>query len=281
MPRNETYSWLGVEEPQFRATTLPAHLLVLSQNVGLLRAWTWRILRARYRQSLLGGLWAILQPAVTVAILTIVFTRFVKVDTGGVPYAVFSFAAIGPWMLLSGSLTDMVSTLVDHLNLITKIYFPREILPLAAVLARLADFGIALLLVVVLLVYYRMPMSPHAWLWLPVILVIQLGLTIGVGLAVAALNVFFRDVRHVVTLGLQVWFYASPIIYPASAMPVGLNWLLYANPMAGVLEGYRSVLIRGQAPGLALAASAVTAAIALLGGYRLFKAKEVMFADVV
>jgi ABC-type polysaccharide/polyol phosphate export permease len=273
--------WLGLEEPGFRAPSVAAQLRQLFENAGLLYAWTWRIIRGRYQQSVLGGLWAVVQPAATVAILTVVFTRFITVDTGGVPYVLFSFATIVPWTLLSASLADMVSSLVDHLGLVTKIYFPREVLPLAALLARLVDFGIAFLFVAALLAYYRTPVSASVWAWLPVILLTQLALVAGLGLAGAALNVFVRDVRHLVTLGLQVWFYASPVLYPASAMPGRLRWLLYANPMAGILESYRSVLVRNEAPGLPLAAAAVSGVVALLVGYRMFKRGEVTFADVV
>jgi lipopolysaccharide transport system permease protein len=253
----------------------------LTESRGLLWAWTRRIVRGRYQQSVLGGLWAIIQPAATVGIVTVVFTRFVPIETGGVPYVVFSSVAIVPWTLLSTSLTDMVNALVDNIGLVTKIYFPREILPLAAVFARLLDFGIAAAVVVLLLVYYQVPAPGSAGLYLPVILIVQVALTVGVGLAASAVNVFYRDVKHLVVLGLQLWFYASPVLYQASAVPERYRSLYVLNPMVGVLEAYRGVLVHGRPPDAGFGIAAVASACALVFGYVLFKRVESRFADVL
>lgn len=253
----------------------------LTESRGLLWAWTRRIVRGRYQQSVLGGLWAIIQPAATVGIVTVVFTRFVPIETGGVPYVVFSSVAIVPWTLLSTSLTDMVNALVDNIGLVTKIYFPREILPLAAVCARLLDFGIAAAVVVLLLVYYQVPPPGSAGLYLPVILIVQVALTVGVGLAASAVNVFYRDVRHLVVLGLQLWFYASPVLYQASAVPERYRSVYLLNPMVGVLEAYRGVLVHGRPPDASFGVAAALSACALVCGYVLFKRVESRFADVL
>ena len=173
---------------------------------GLLWSWTARNVRARYQQSILGWLWAIVQPAAQVAIFSVVFTWIVRVDTGGTPYVLFSYVGIVPWTLLAMSLPDMANSLVDNLALVTKIYFPREVLPLGAMFARLLDFVVAAALIVVLLVYYHVPPFLLGWLFLPLILLIELALIIGIGLACAALNVMFRDVRSLLVLGLQLWF---------------------------------------------------------------------------
>jgi lipopolysaccharide transport system permease protein len=246
----------------------------------LLLAWTSRTIRARYQQSLLGGLWAIIQPAARAAIFTIIFTQFIPIETA-VPYVVFSYTAMVPWTLFASSLTDMVDSLVSNMNLVTKIYFPREILPLAALLARLLDFFIAGGLLIGLMLYYRLPILTWSWLYLPLILTIQVALSLGLGLASAALNVFYRDVKHLFIFVVQLWFYATPIIYPISKVPEHLHSIYFLNPMAGVIEAYRAVLLQQQAPGSYLVTSAGAALIVLVIGYLFFKSLEFKFADVV
>jgi lipopolysaccharide transport system permease protein len=247
----------------------------------LLVAWTVRTVRARYQQSVLGGVWAVLQPAATVAIFTIIFTRFVPIDTGGIPYVVFSYSAMVPWMLFSTSITDMVDSLVGNMNLIGKIYFPREVLPLAALFARLLDFIIAESILILLMIYYQMPVFITGWLLLPFILFIQLVLALGIGFLGAALNVFYRDMRHLFVLVLQLWLYASPIIYPVTAVPERFQTLYFLNPMAGIIEAYRAVLLYEQMPGTYLGLSAIISLLILVIGYLFFKRVEPKFADVI
>ena len=249
----------------------------------LIVAWTGRTIRARYQQSLLGGLWAIIQPVATAIIFTIIFTRFIPVDTGPVPYIVFSYSAMVPWVLFSSSITDMTDSLVGNFSLVTKIYFPREVLPLSALMARLFDAAIAALVLIFFLILYRdrLVISLTALMWLPVVLMIQLALIVGIGLMTSALNVFFRDIRHVVGLGLQLWFYATPIIYPSSVVPEALRGIYHLNPMAGIIESYRSILLAGGPPSKYLWLSAVISLVCLLVGYWFFKRVEFRFADVV
>jgi lipopolysaccharide transport system permease protein len=247
----------------------------------LLIAWTGRVIRARYKQSIIGGLWAVLQPAASVAIFSIIFTRFLRVDTGTIPYVVFSFTAMVPWLLFSSSVSDMIDSLTANMNLVSKIYFPREILVIAAMLARLFDFGIAFTILLLLIFAYRIPVSPTGLIFIPLILAVQLALSLGLGLAGAALNVFYRDVKHLITLGLQIWLYASPIIYPVSLVPENLRRVYFLNPMAGVIEAYRSVLLYQKLPDSSLAFSALMSAAVLLLGYLFFKRVERQFADVV
>lgn len=240
-----------------------------------------RTIKARYQQSLLGGAWAVVQPAAAAIIFSVIFTRFVPIDTGGVPYIVFSYAALVPWALFSGSVSEMVDSLVFNMNLISKIYFPREVLPVSAAMARLLDFAIAFSILVLLMVFYRLPVFTLAWLYLPVILLVQIVFALGLGLAGAALNVFYRDMRHLIGLALQLLLYASPVIYPVSAVPEQYRWLYFLNPMAGILSSYREVLLNQQAPGPYFLLAAVVAVVVFVAGYWFFRRVEPRFADVV
>lgn len=257
------------------------HTKNLLQSRELLWAWTMRIVRGRYQQSALGWLWAIIQPAATVTIFTIIFTQFVPVDTGDVPYAIFSYVALVPWTLLSTSLNDMTGSLVQNMDLVTKIYFPREALPIAATLARLLDFAVAGALLIILILFYRVPIFPPGWLYLPVIFLIQLALILGLGLACAAANVFYRDVQSLLALAIQIWFYASPIIYPVSLVPERLRPFYFLNPMVGILEAYRAVLLNQVLPGPYLITAGLVTLVILFGGYWFFKRVEFQFADIV
>jgi lipopolysaccharide transport system permease protein len=247
----------------------------------LIAAWTSRTIRARYQQSALGWLWAIIQPAAQVAIFAIIFTLFVPVNTGGTPYVVFSYVAMAPWAFVASSLPDMANSLVANMSLVTKIYFPRQALPIAAMLARLMDFGLAASLILVLLVYFQVPVLFQAWLFLPVILGIQMMLVLGLGLALAAANVFYRDVQSLLTLVIQLWFYASPIIYPVSLVPERLRAFYFLNPMAGIIEAYRDVLVYARVPGMYLVTSAIVSLVILVVGYWFFKRVEFQIADIV
>jgi lipopolysaccharide transport system permease protein len=253
----------------------------LYQSRDLLWSWTGRIIRGRYQQSALGWLWAVIQPAAQVLIFSLIFTRFVPVETGGIPYPVFSYLAIVPWTLLSASVLDMSQSLVSNMNLVTKIYFPREVLPISALLARLMDFGVAVGLLVVLMVMYHVKLFVPGLLVLPIIFVSQLLLILGLGLASAAANVFFRDVQSLLTLGFQVWFYASPIIYPISMVPKQLQQWYFLNPMAGILESYRDVLLSERMPGNYLYLAFLISLLVFVVGYWFFKKIEFQIADVV
>lgn len=247
----------------------------------LIWAWTSRTIRARYQQSALGWLWAIIQPAAAVAIFAVIFTLFVPVNTGDTPYIIFSYVAMVPWTFLATSLPDMSNSIVGNMSLVTKIYFPREVLPTSSMLARLMDFGLAASLLGVLILYYQVPIVFTAWMFLPIILGIQLMLVLGLGIGLSAANAFYRDVQSVLGLGIQLWFYASPIIYPVTMVPENLRTLYFLNPMAGILESYRAVILYGQIPGPYLIASAVESLIVLVIGYWFFKRVEFRIADIV
>ena len=260
---------------------MTTNVIGLRQSKELLLAWTSRIIRGRYQQSALGWTWALILPIAQAVIFTIIFTRFVPIDTGNVPYIVFSYVAMVPWTFLATSLPDMSNSIVSNMTLVTKIYFPREALPLASMLARFADFGISAILLMVLIVLFQLPVSLTGLLFLPFILAIQLLLIIGIGLASAAANVFYRDVQSLLTLVIQLWFYASPIIYPVTSVPEPLRPFYFLNPMAGILVAYRDILIYGSLPGAYLIPSAIVSVIIFLGGYWFFKRVEFLFADII
>jgi lipopolysaccharide transport system permease protein len=257
------------------------YLRNLYQYRDLLWLWTVREVRVRYKQSLLGAAWAILQPVALTVAFTIVFSRLVRVNTGGVPYPVFAYAALVPWTLLSTSLSFGIPSLVNNLNLVTKIYFPREILPLASIGAALLDFAIAAVIFVGMMPLYGVWPNVYA-LWVIPLLAIQIILMIGVTLLGAAVIVFFRDMRFVVPMVTQIWMYATPIIYPVELVPARLQPLYFLNPMAGIIDGYRRVLVMAQAPQLNYVAIAATVSLAmLLIGYVFFKRTERDFADLI
>jgi lipopolysaccharide transport system permease protein len=258
-----------------------ANIRKLYLRKDLAWAWTYRIVRGRYQQSILGGLWAIIQPVATVIIFTVIFTFFVPVDTGTTPYIVFSYTAMVPWTLFSSSILDMVDSLVGNMNLVSKIYFPREVLPISSLMARLVDFLISFSLLIIFIIIYRVPIYIPGWLFLPIILLTQVILAFGLGLVGSALNVFYRDVKPIFTLGLQIWFYASPIIYPVSSVPERFRTIYFLNPMAGVIEAYRMVLINQELPGAYFLVSVGIAAGIFLFGYWFFKRVEFQFADVI
>lgn len=247
----------------------------------LLREWTRRTIRARYQQSLLGWLWAVIQPVTQAVVLAVVFTRVVRIDTGDTPYVVFAYVATVSWAFLIASLTDMTSALVDNMGLVGKIYFPREVLPLGHMLARLADLGMALLLFFGLAVVFRMPVFSPWLVFLPVVVLVQILLVAGLGLACAAGNVFVRDVRSFLLLATQVWFYASPVIYPVAAVPAWAQRYYVLNPMVGIIEGYRAVLVYGRAPDASLLVAALVSTVVFVCGHAFFKKVEFRFADMV
>lgn len=247
----------------------------------LLFAWSGRIIRARYQQSILGGLWAILQPLATVLIFTLVFSFLLKVDTGNIPYIIFSYTAMVPWLFFSTSITDMVDSIVSNMNLVSKIFFPREILVISALLARFVDFLIAFVILIFLIIIYKLPVDILTWLFLPVLLLVQIALALGIGLIAGAMNAFFRDIKHVFALVMQLWLYATPIIYPVTIVPEQFRSWYYLNPMVGIIEGYRAILLHGDLPGNSFLFSIVISLIILVIGFSFFKKVEVQFADII
>ena len=249
---------------------------------GLLWMLAAREVKVRYKQTLLGAAWAIAQPLALMAAFTLFFGRFARIPSDGLPYPLFFFAALLPWTFFTTSLAFGVSSLVTNTALVTKVYFPREILPLASILAAAVDFAAAGLVYALMMAIYRVPLSGVLVYVLPLLLV-QAAFTIAVTLILSAINVSYRDVRYALPLVTQLWLYATPVIYPLSVVPENLRaGYLAANPMAAVIEGYRRVLVSGRAPDLPmLALSGVASGALLLGGYAYFKRAERSFADVI
>lgn len=248
---------------------------------GLLWLWALREVRIRYKQSVLGAAWAIMQPLALALMFTLVFSRLVKVQTGEIPYPLFSYCAVLAWTFFSTGITVGINSLVNNMNLVSKIYFPREVLPMAAIAAGLVDLVVASSGVVVLLVWYRWPVHLTA-LWLIPLLALLTLLMTGLTLYGSAVIVYFRDVRFLVPLGLQLWFYASPIIYPTDLVPARWQALYALNPLVGIISAMRDALLLGNTPNLALLLPAVLVGLLLLAsGYLVFKRAERDFADVI
>ena len=239
-----------------------------------------REIRAKYKQALFGVTWAIIQPIVLMAMLTIVFSYFARIPSDGIPYPLFLFAALLPWQFFSGALSRGTSALVNQAALITKIYFPRESLVLAGLAAALVDFAITAVVFIALLVYYHV-MPTLTWLWVSPILLTQIALSLGLMLLLAPLNAMYRDVGQAIPLMIQVWMYATPIMYPASLVPISVRPYYLLNPMAVIIESYRAAMLRNQIPELVpLAFAAAFSLAVLIGGYRIFKRLEKRIADV-
>lgn len=253
----------------------------LYRHRELLFVWTLREIRVRYKQSLFGAAWAVLQPLSLMVVFSVIFTYFVKIPTSNVPYPVFSYSALLPWTFFVASIGLAASSLTQNMNLVTKIYFPREILPVGVVAAAFTDFLVGAAVFVGMLCVYRVPVGLTILL-VPVLLIIQVMLTLGLALFTSAINVFYRDIRFIVPLGLQLWMYATPIIYPASVVPERFRTIYMLNPMAGLVESYRAVALRGELPQPSvLGPAAIISASVLVLGYLYFKRVEWQFADVI
>jgi lipopolysaccharide transport system permease protein len=240
-----------------------------------------REVKAKYKQTVLGVSWAILQPLALMVVFTVVFSIFTRLPSDGVPYPVFSYCALLPWSFFAGVLARGTGVLVANAVLVKKVYFPREIIPLALALSALVDFAVGGLLFLAFLWYFQIALTANAAYVLPVFLV-QFVLVLGLVLFLAPLNAFYRDVGHVIPLLLQVWMFATPIIYPLSVVPERLRPLYALNPMAGVIDGYRRALLHGVAPdALAFGIGALTAVVILAVGLAFFKRVEFRLADII
>jgi len=247
---------------------------------------TWRDIKVRYKQAALGIGWAIIQPIVSMVIFTLIFGRLAGLPTdNGIPqewYPIFSFAALLPWQLFQGALQRAGISLVGNANLLTKIYFPRLIIPLAAVAAGMVDFLFSFLVLAVLMVYYRVPFTWNL-LWLPPLVLLALMAALAVGLWLSALNVQYRDVQHMMPFLLQAWMYASPVVYSIDMIPTDGPWrILYGlNPMTGVIQGFRWALLGGSPPDRLMIVSVLMVIVLLVSGLYYFRRMERTFADMV
>ena len=257
------------------------NLRLLLHYREMLLLWTGRELRSRYRQSILGIGWALVQPLAQMVVLTIVFGLFVKVPSQGLPYPLFVYAGLLPWMLFASSVSSAIPSVMNNMPLVGKIYFPREILPLSAILTRIVDFLIASLIFVGLMIWYQIPV--HATLlYVPLLLALQISLALGISLLGAAISVFVRDISFMLPVAMQLWMYATPVIYPITAVPERWRTLYLCNPMVGIIDSYRRVVLFGQAPDLHyLGIATGFTALLCFFSYSYFKKLELSMSDIM
>jgi lipopolysaccharide transport system permease protein len=247
----------------------------------LLYFLVWRDIKVRYKQTVLGAAWAIIQPFLTMVVFSLFFGRLAKIPSDNVPYPIFSFAALVPWTFFANGLTQSSNSLVASASLITKVYFPRLVIPIAAVLSGIVDFGIAFTVLVVMMLFYGI-VPTLAVIWLPLFLLLALVTSLGVSLWLAALSVKYRDVRHLLTFVVQAWMFATPVAYPSSLLHEPWRTLYGLNPLVGVVEGFRWALLGTvTGPGPIIVASAFAAMIILVTGLFYFRRTEASFADYV
>lgn len=253
----------------------------LWEHRELLWFLTWRDVKVRYKQTLLGAAWAILQPVLTMLVFSLFFGRLAKMPSDGLPYPVFAFAALVPWTFFAYSLGQSSNSLVQSAQLIKKVYFPRLAVPLSSVMSGAVDFGLAFLVLLAMMAFYRIAPSPNM-VWLPLFFLLAVISALGVGLWLSALNVEYRDVRYVVPFLTQFWMFATPIAYPSSLLPEPWRTVYGVNPMVGVVEGFRWALLgTASAPGPIVAVSALVATAILVSGALYFRRMEKTFADVI
>jgi lipopolysaccharide transport system permease protein len=280
------------------ATQMQAHEVLIEPSRGwaslkLAELWeyrellyflAWRDIKIRYKQTALGAAWAVLQPFLTMLIFTIFFGRLAGMPSDNVPYPLFAFAALVPWTFFANGLTQSSNSLVGSANLIKKVYFPRLVVPVSVVLGGLPDFALSFLVLLGMMAYYGIYPQLTTLVWLPLLLLLTTVTALGVGLWLSALNVKYRDVRYIVTFLTQIWMFATPVVYPASLLSGRWRLVYSLNPMVGVVEGFRHVLLRTEtAPGLRLSIiiSATTALLMLVTGTFYFRRMEKTFADIV
>src|SRR5580692_4106188 len=247
----------------------------------LLYFFVWRDIKVRYKQTVIGAAWAVLQPLMTMLVFSLFFGKLAKIPSQGLPYPIFYYCALLPWMYFSTAIQGATNIVVDQQRVITKIYFPRVVLPIASVLSGLLDFAISFGVFLVMMIYYRI-LPTAAVIWLPVFLLLAVLTALGVGLWLSALNALYRDIRYVVPFLVQFWMFASPVAYPSSLVPAKWRWLYGLNPMAGVIDGFRWALTgHGQPPGPLLLASSGMVVAVVLGGLFFFQRMEGAIADRV
>ena len=270
-----------IRPPAFTIGTIFSGLQTLERYSDLLWVLSRFRLKVRYKQSILGWLWAMLQPLALMSIYTIVFTRVTTVTTGGIPYPLFVLCALLPWIFFSSSISSAVHGLVLYPNLLTKMYFPREIIPLSYLAAGFADFLIGCLILAAFMVHYRVSPTWNLLYAIPIVIVLT-AFAAAVALLLSAIHVRFRDIGLALPLALQVWMFTIPVVYSLQSVPVRFRKLYLLDPIAGLIENFRTVLLRGGRPdGTSLALSAAIAFACLVIAYAYFKSSESTMADVI
>jgi lipopolysaccharide transport system permease protein len=259
---------------------VPVDLHELWNYRELLTSFTMRDIKIRYKQTALGFLWAIIQPLFMMVIFTIIFGGFAKIPSDGIPYPLFSFAALLPWMLFSEGLTRSTMSMVANANIMTKVYFPRLIMPISGILSPLVDFAVSISILVLMMAYYGFVPTINV-VFLPLFILLALATSLGIGLWLSALNVKYRDFQYTVPFIIQLWMYASPVVYPASMLPESIRPLYGLNPMAGVIEGFRWALLGTEIPGSMIFVSVGVVGVLLVSGMFYFRRMEQYYADIV
>lgn len=248
----------------------------------LLYFLVWRDIKVRYKQTLLGAAWAIIQPFFTMVVFSLFFGALAKVPSDDIPYTIFSYAALVPWTFFANGLSQSANSVVGSSNLINKVYFPRLVVPIASVLSGLPDFALSFVVLLGMMVFYNRFPTSASIVWLPFFLLLALVSALGVGLWLAALNVEYRDIRYVVPFLTQIWLFATPVAYSARMLAEPWRTLYGLNPMVGVVDGFRWALLgSGDPPGPMIIVSALAAVLILVSGMFYFRRMEKSFADVV
>lgn len=275
--------------------SLPPTITIIQPKIGwapinLREVWSYhellyflikRDLKIRYKQTILGGLWAIIQPLFTMIIFTIFFGKLAKIPSDGIPYPIFVYAGLLPWTYFSNAVSNSGNSLVGNANLISKVYFPRLLVPGSAVLSALMDFAVSLMVLVGLMLYYRVAPGPGMALF-PILILLTVLCSLGVGLWLSALNAQYRDIRYAIPFLIQIWLFVSPVIYPVSLVKGKFQWLLALNPMGGIITAYRASLL-GHQPidWLLLGISTLMVIILFVSGLFYFRRMEKVFADII
>jgi len=259
---------------------IPINLGELWAYRELLYFLTWRDIKVRYKQTILGFTWAILQPFMMMVVFSLFFGNLLKVPSEGIPYPLFNYAAVLPWTLFAQGITRSSESLVANINMVQKVYFPRLIMPLASILSPLVDFAIAFVILIGIMFYFGYPPTLSI-LWLPVFIILVLITALGVGLWLSVINVKYRDVRYAVPFLTQLWLFASPVVYASSLLPQKFQAIYGLNPMAGVIEGFRWALLGTDPPGSLIAISVTIVLVILISGVFYFRKSEKNFADVI
>jgi len=236
--------------------------------------------KIRYKQTVLGFLWAIIQPLFLMVVFTLFFGNLAKIPSEGIPYPLFSFAALIPWTLFAEGITRSTMSMVSNANIMTKVYFPRLIMPLSGILSPLVDFAIAFVILILMMAYYGF-VPTIAIVLLPAFILLALLTSLAVGLWLSALNVKYRDFQYTIPFLIQLWLFASPVVYPASLLPQSWQLVYALNPMVGVIEGFRWALLGTKPPELLILVSVGVVVVLLIGGLFHFKRMEQYYADVV
>lgn len=259
---------------------LPIDLKELWEYRELVYTFAMRDIKVRYKQTALGAAWAIIQPFMMMVVFTVFFGKLAKIPSEGIPYPLFSYAALLPWTLFSEGITRSTNSMITNASIMTKVYFPRLVMPISGILSPLIDFIIAFAILILMMFYYGFVPTINI-IWLPIFILLALMTSLGVGLWLSAFNVQYRDFQYTLPFLIQLWLFASPVTYPSTLLPESYRWLYGLNPLAGVIEGFRWALLGTNPPSSMVAFSFIIVMVLLISGAYYFKRMEKTYADVV